>query len=92
MLPRVACARSPDPRSCVLTADCVAGCGVFGRDEMGGDFTFTQQQVDTLYELRQAQIASERESNHRSLPLVLSSCSAFCIVWSDHDVRPGVAG
>ena len=59
MLPRVACARSPDPCSCALTAARVAGCGVFGRDEMGGDFTFTQQQVDTLYELRQAQIGSD---------------------------------
>ena len=28
---------------CVL-----AGCAVFGRDEAGGDFSFTQQQVDTL--------------------------------------------
>ena len=61
MLPRAACARSPDPCGRVLTADCLAGCGVFGRDEVGGDFTFTQQQVDTLYELRQARIASKRE-------------------------------
>ena len=28
----------------------VAGCGVFGRDEGDSEFSFTQQQVDTLIE------------------------------------------
>jgi hypothetical protein len=36
-------------RTCIRAT---TGCGVFGRDEGGGDFDFTQHQVDTLCAMR----------------------------------------
>eukprot|EP01043_Picozoa_sp_COSAG02_P000350 COSAG02_NODE_6_length_64796_cov_76.792865_33_plen_75_part_00 len=36
---------------------CLAGCAVFGRDEAGGNFSFTQQHVDMLYVVHCSSVA-----------------------------------